>query len=98
MYLSGWLLTLFGYSLSLECVARDELLSNSFEGILEILKVGPSRVSPSLLLETALQLKVRSSTLAALEAEYLIARAAAPLEAIPPELSDCREHQDRGLV
>ncbi|KAL8425543.1 hypothetical protein Efla_006778 [Eimeria flavescens] len=101
MYLSGWLLTLFAYSLSLECVARvwdvffrdgekmlfrtalailrihqEELMGGSLESILDALKAKPAKLSPSKLMETALQFKVRRSTLARLEAEYAEMRAA----------------------
>ncbi|KAL8271717.1 hypothetical protein Esti_004312 [Eimeria stiedai] len=96
MYLSGWILTLFAYCLSLDCLGRvwdvffkdgekmlfrtalailkihqEELLSASFEGILETLKTSPAKVASSLLIETALKLKVRRSTLNQLEMEYL---------------------------
>ena len=77
--------------------AQDELLGASFEGILEALKVGPARLPASALLEAALQLKVRRSTLALLEAEYMETRAATQ-QACVEAPGEGREQQDRSGI
>lgn len=70
IFLSEGVKIVFRVALAILKISEEALLRETFEGVLNIIKLGPTRIEPNKLIDTALSIKLKNERLHELEKEY----------------------------